>query len=141
MALPEQGMMRPVPLRARTSDLIITNLPGKYLDRSHLTGFIREINQTAPRQPPRLQLQVQTRPGPLPPGHQATSPAGRPGCDQPFLVSRHRVSTWVVSGNMSKPCTDCKVKPDLSSTGRSLFMAVSEQKIRLRAHGPGIFPV
>ena len=57
-------MMRPVPLRARTSDLIITNLPGKYLDRSHLTGFIREINQTAPRQQPRLQLQVQTRPCP-----------------------------------------------------------------------------
>ena len=77
MALPEQGMMRPVPLRARTSDLIITNLPGKYLDRSHLTGFIREINQTAPRQQPRLQLQVQTRPGPLPPGHQAAGPQAR----------------------------------------------------------------
>lgn len=140
MALPEQGMMRPVPLRARTSDLIITNLPGKYLDRSHLTGFIREINQTAPQTaaPPAASGPDKARPPAAKiPGNQA----GRPGCDQPFLVSRHRVSTWVVSGNMSKPCTDCKVKPDLSSTGRSLFMAVSEQKIRLRAHGPGIFPV
>lgn len=73
-------MMRPVPFQARTSDLIITNLPGKYLDRSHLTGFIREINQTAHKQQSFLQLQAQTRPGrPVRAGRAGRPRQGRPG--------------------------------------------------------------